>query len=122
MFGETIHVEVLQGPQNARQWRHTSQPATPEAKADLKIDQVGATVLPAHDVLALVQIDIGDAAGVRFFKNSEQLLKELITGPIVGCERAARDVLVRDGVLEKSAGSGDGAAFGRNSADPGESA
>src|SRR6516162_1284848 len=84
------------GEKKAPQSAEPESPRSGPGGADLKIDQVRPAIVANDDVLALVQIHVGNAPLVHVLQQHPQLGKELIVNRFAGPQRMAWDIFMGD--------------------------
>lgn len=116
---EVVVVALLENPQQAPQWSG-KQGAGGERERDLEVDQPGAARQIDEDVLPLVEIDMGDVAGVHVGEERGEAGEEVVVNALVAVEDMPFDELSTEGIGEFNAIDRDGAEVSGNADDPGE--
>jgi hypothetical protein len=89
-----------------------------ERKRDLEVDQPGAARQIDEDILPLVEIDMGDVAGVHGSEERGEAGEEVVVNALVAVEDMPFDELSTEGIGEFNAIDRDGAEVSGNADDP----
>jgi hypothetical protein len=116
---EVVVVALLEHPQQAPQ-RSGKQTAGGERERDLEVDQPGAARQIDEDVLPLVEVDMGDVAGVDVGEERGEAGEEVVGDALVAVEDMPFDELPGEGMGKHGAIDRDGAEVSRDADDPGE--
>ncbi len=114
---EVVVVALLEDLQQAPQWSGV-QGAGGERKRDLEVDQPGAARQIDEDILPLVEIDMGDVAGVHGSEERGEAGEEVVVNALVAVEDMPFDELSTEGIGEFNAIDRDGAEVSGNADDP----
>lgn len=117
---EVVVVALLEDPQQAPQWGPKQRDAAWQRERDLEVDQPGAARQIDEDVLPLVEIDMGDVAGVHGSEERGEAGEEVVVNALVAVEDMPFDELSTEGIGEFNAIDRDGAEVSRDADDPDE--
>lgn len=115
---EVVVVALLEDPQQAPQWGPKQRDAAWQRERDLEVDQPGAARQIDEDVLPLVEIDMGDVAGVHGSEERGEAGEEVVVNALVAVEDMPFDELSTEGIGEFNAIDRDGAEVSGNADDP----
>jgi hypothetical protein len=117
---EVVVVALLENPQQAPQRQAEQRGAARQRERNLEVDQPGAARQIDEDVLPLVEIDMGDVAGVNVGKETDEAGEEVVVNALVAVEDMPFDELAGEGMGKHAAINRDGAEVSRDADDPGE--
>lgn len=117
---EVVVVALLEDPQQAPQRGAEQRNAARERERDLEVDQPGAARQINEDVLALMEVDMGDVAAVNSGEEGGEAGEKVVVDALVGIEDMPFDELSTEGMGKHGAIDRDGAEVSGNADDPGE--